>query len=185
MRSSTLLNVFVSALFIGFQGNAQRLPGLDKSPMDMAYFPPNFAHDRQVDNAVIRVTYSRPQKKGRDIFGKMVKYGKVWRTGANESTEIKLYQDIKMGGKSVKAGTYSLFTIPGEKSWEIILNTELDYWGSYSYNEDADVLRITVPASTSDEEVEAFTIAFEEGDDQSGQMILAWDKTLVRVPFKY
>ena len=90
-----------------------------------------------------------------------------------------------MGGKSVKAGTYSLFTIPGEKSWEIILNTELDYWGSYSYNEDADVLRITVPASTSDEEVEAFTIAFEEGDDQSGQMILAWDKTLVRVPFKY
>ena len=92
MRSSTLLNVFVSALFIGFQGNAQRLPGLDKSPMDMAYFPPNFAHDRQVDNAVIRVTYSRPQKKGRDIFGKMVKYGKVWRTGANESTEIKFYK---------------------------------------------------------------------------------------------
>lgn len=185
MRSSTLLIIFAVAFFIAIQGNAQRLPGLDKSPMDMAYFPPNFAHDRQVDDAIIRVTYSRPQKKGRAIFGKMVKYGKVWRTGANESTEIKFYQDIMLDGKSVKAGTYSLFTIPGEKSWEIILNTELDYWGAYSYKEEKDVLRVTAPASTSTEEVEAFTISFEEGDGQSGQMILAWDKTVVKVPLKY
>jgi hypothetical protein len=68
-----------------------------------------------------------------------VPYGKVWRTGANEATEIKFYQDVDLGGKKVKAGSYSLFTIPGEKEWVGDLNTDLDYWGAYKYNEKNDV----------------------------------------------
>ena len=110
--------LFFALLFLALfstVSNSQNFGGLDKSPMDMAYFPDNFAHDRKEgEKAVVRVTYSRPQKGGREIFGKLVPYGKVWRTGANEAIEIKFYQDVEIAGKKVKTGTYSLFTIPGE-----------------------------------------------------------------------
>ena len=164
---------------------AQKFDGLDKSPMDMAYFPNNFAHDRKAgEKAVIRVTYSRPQKNGREIFGKLIPYGKVWRTGANEATEIKFYQDIELGGKKVKAGSYALSTIPGEKEWTIILNSDLDYWGAYSYNDKNDALRVTAPATQLNTVVENFTIQFDNKGDQQGVMKLAWDKTVVEVPLK-
>lgn len=166
--------------------SAQSLRGLDKSPLDNAYFPDNFSHDRsEGEVAIVRVTYSRPQKKDREIFGKKVAYGKVWRTGANEATEIKVYQDIQLDGKALAAGTYSLFTLPGKTEWEIILNSDLDYWGAYRYNADNDVLRLTVPARTSETVVEAFTIQFKADGDGKANMILAWDKTRVEVPITY
>jgi len=159
----------------------QSFRGIDKSPMDIAYLPDNFAHDRKPgDEAIIRVIYSRPHVKGREIFGGLVPYGKVWRTGANEATEIKVYRDIEIGGKPLKAGTYSLFTVPDEKEWTIIFNSDLDYWGAYSYNEDHDVLRITARAQKKEEPVEAFSIRF---DDHA--MRMAWDRTLVEVPISY
>jgi hypothetical protein len=165
---------------------AQSFRGPDKSAMDMAYFPDHFAHDRKEgQKAIIRVTYSRPMKNGREIFGSLESYGKVWRTGANEATEIKLYQDVTFGGKKIKAGAYSLFTIPGEKEWTIIFNKDLDYWGAYSYNEKNDVARITAPVTSLDTTVEAFTIQFEDKGSQQGAMWLAWDKTGVAVPFQY
>lgn len=163
---------------------AQPFAGLDKSPMDLAYYPHNFAHDRKAgEAAVIRVIYSRPQKNGRVIFGKQTPFGKVWRTGANEATEIKFYQDVHFAGNKVKAGTYSLFTIPGEKAWTIILNSDLDYWGAYSYTEKNDVLRVTVPAIEQSTVIENFTIQFYNKTDKQGVMKFAWDKTLVEVPF--
>lgn len=180
-----ILPIFFSLLF-SFFSQAQTFSGLDQSPMDMAYFPPNFAHDRkQGEKAIVRVTYSRPQKKERDIFGKLIPYGKVWRTGANEATEIKLYQDIVLGGKKLKAGTYSLFTIPGEKEWTIIVNTDLDYWGAYSYKAENDILRVTAPASTLNDTVENFTIQFESKGATKGVIKLAWEQTLVEVPFTF
>ena len=164
---------------------AQNFRELDKSPMDMAYFPDNFAHDRKPgQKAIARVTYSRPQKSGREIFGKLVPYGKVWRAGANEASEIKFYEDVNLGGKNVKAGTYSLFTIPGEKEWTIILNNDLDYWGAYSYNTKNDVLRVTAPATESSNAVENFTIQFESKGEKQGAMKFAWDKTVVEVPIR-
>ena len=160
--------------------------GLDRSPLDMAYFPDNFAHDRQGDQkAVVRVIYSRPQKKGRKIFGNKVQYGKVWRTGANEAAEIKFYKDVTIGGKKVKAGTYSLFTIPGEKEWTIIINSDLDYWGAYSYKEQNDILRTTVKSKKMEGNVEAFTIQFDANGNKQAVMKLAWDQTLVEVPMSY
>jgi hypothetical protein len=165
---------------------AQSFRGPDKSAMDMAYFPDHFAHDRKEgQKAIIRVTYSRPMKNGREIFGSLEPYGKVWRTGANEATEIKLYQDVTFGGKKIKAGAYSLFTIPGEKEWTIIFNKDLDYWGAYSYNEKNDVARITAPVTSLDTTVEAFTIQFEDKGAQQGAMWLAWDQTGVAIPFQY
>lgn len=171
-------------LFFSTASFAQQFAGLDKSPLDIAYYPHNFAHDRKAgEQAVIRVVYSRPAKKGREIFGKQTPFGKVWRTGANEATEIKFYRDVEFAGKKVKAGTYSLYTIPGEKDWTIILNSDLDYWGAYSYNEKKDVVRVIVQASQSPTEVENFTIQFDKKTDKQGIMKLAWDKTVVEVPF--
>ena len=174
--------IFLSSLF----ASAQSFRGLDKSPLDIAYFPDNFAHDRGVgDKAVLKVIYSRPQKKGRKIFNGRVPYGRVWRTGANEATEVKVYQDITLGGKALKAGSYSLFAIPGESEWEIIINTDLDYWGSYSYNKEKDVLRVKASTQSIDTVVEAFTIQFKADGDGQAIMMMAWDQTLVEVPVGY
>ncbi len=165
---------------------AQSFQGVDTSPMDVAYLPHNFAHDRSPgDKAIAKVYYSRPQKKGRDIFGSKVSYGKVWRTGANEAVELKAYQDIALGGKKLKAGTYSLFAIPDKKEWTIIINSDLDYWGAYSYDKSKDVLRVKVPVKQLDTVVEAFSIQFEDKGSGKAAMRLAWDKTMVEVPVGY
>jgi hypothetical protein len=182
------MKIFFSFLFLAFTTSAvfsQKLADLDKSPMDMAYYPNNFAHDRKPgEKAVIRVTYSRPGKNGRDIFGKTVPFGKVWRAGANENTEIKFYQDVELGGQRVKAGTYSLFVIPDEKDWTIILNSDLDYWGAYSYKEKNDVIRVKAPVNQSETTIENFTIQFQNNGAQQGLMKLGWDKSLATIPFK-
>jgi len=178
--------LFVVVLFLPIFLQAQSFRKSDKSPLDMAYFPDNFAHDRKEgEKAVIRVTYSRPMKKDRKIFGGLEKYGEVWRTGANEATEIKLYQDIKFAGKKLKAGSYALFSIPGETEWIIIFNSDLDYWGAYSYNEENDVLRISAKPMESQKVIESFTIQFEEKMDNEGVMYLAWDDIIVTIPFEY
>lgn len=178
--------IFCVMLCLSISLHAQKFRTPDKSPMDMAYFPDHFAHDRKPgEKAIIRVTYSRPVKNGRDIFGKLVPYGQVWRTGANESSEIKFYQDVMLGGKSVKAGTYSLFTIPNETEWTIILNTDVDYWGAYKYNAEHDVLRIPAKVGTLTEPLESFSIQFESTGDKSGIMRLGWDKIYAEVPFSF
>lgn len=181
-----ILSVAIIAVALNLETMAQEFRKPDKSPMDMAYFPDHFAHDRKEgEKAIIRVTYSRPVKNGREIFGKLVPYGKVWRTGANEATEIKFYQDVEFGGKKVKAGSYSLFSIPGETEWTIILNSDLDYWGAYKYIEKNDVLRVTATVSALTESLENFSIQFESKGDKKGVMRLAWDTTVAEVPFSF
>ncbi|MFT7031540.1 MAG: hypothetical protein ACJA2S_000030 [Cyclobacteriaceae bacterium] len=180
-----LIYSLVLAAVISTSAQAQ-FRGLDKSPMDVAYLPDNFAHDRDPgQKAIVKVYYSRPQKKGRDLFGTKVPYGKVWRTGANEAAEIKTYQEITIGGKKLKAGNYSLFTIPNEKEWTILISSDLDYWGAYSYKENSDLLSFKVPVKTLPEVLEAFSIKFEGQGDNAAVMRLGWDKTMVEVPLKY
>jgi hypothetical protein len=172
-----VMAMIIVAVFSEF-ANAQKLPPLDPSPADIAWLPANRK------DPVIRVIYGRPQKKGRTMLGGVEPYGKVWRLGANEATEIKLYKDVTFGDKKVPAGTYTLYAIPNKDEWTLIVNSKLDTWGAYSYEESKDVARIKVPAGTSDAEVEAFTIAFD-GADGTGKMAIAWEKTLVTVPLKY
>lgn len=171
MKRFSLLTTSLLVLAIVFSSDVmgQKLPGLDKSPVDISYL-------RQDKEAVAKVVYGRPQKNDREIFGNLVKYDQVWRTGANEATEIKFYKDVTFGGKKVKAGTYSLFTVPGADKWTVILNSGLDQWGSYYYKEDQDVVRVDGEVSSGDV-VEAFTIVFHEGN-----MVLAWDDVRVSVP---
>ncbi len=131
------------------------------------------------------ISYGAPSKKGRKLFGAegLEKFGKVWRSGANEATEIELKQDAKVAGKAVKAGKYAFFTIPNEKEWTIILNSELGQWGAYKYNEAKDVARATVPVK-SHTETEQLTYKFEKtgaGED----LHLMWGDTHVVVPIVY
>ncbi len=184
MKRITLL--FSLAVLIFSVSQAQVFPRVDKSPMDMAYYPDNFAHDRgEGDEALIRVIYSRPAKNGREVFGKLVPLGKVWRVGANESTEIKFYTDATIQGSPVKAGTYSLFAIPGETEWTIILNSDLDYWGAYSYNEKNDVLRVQAPVAKSKEVIENFGITFAKNGQNGATMKLGWDDTVAEVSVEF
>lgn len=154
--------------------------------MDVAYLPDNFAHDRKEgEKAIVKIYYSRPAKSGREVFGKMAPYDKVWRLGANEAAEFKTYQDITLGGKKIKAGVYSMFAIPSESEWTIILNSDLDYWGAYGYQEKNDVVRFTVPVQALDAVVEAFSIRFEDMGNGAAVMRIAWDRTLVEIPVEY
>jgi hypothetical protein len=171
--------------------SAQEMPEMDASPMDAAYFPNRAAFRAFADTdaqkmamqPVMKVVYSRPQKKGRDIFGDLISYGEVWRAGANESTEITFFEDVVVGDTKVKAGRYTLYTVPGEDEWEVMINTDLDGWGAYAYDADKNVAAITVPAMETEDTVEAFTIMFEEVED-GAHLIMAWDDTMVRVPFR-
>ncbi|WGK63672.1 DUF2911 domain-containing protein [Croceiramulus getboli] len=176
MKSIFTTAILVLAFLAAPQAWAQ-FPGLQKSPTDIAYA-------RADRNATpdIKVIYSRPQKNGRVIFGDLEAYGKVWRTGADEATEIKLYSDMMMGGKRIEAGTYSLFTIPGEEEWTVILSSQTDVWGAYSYDESKDVARIQVPAGKGDT-LEVFSIMFKPVDN-GYHMVMGWDDTRVEVPFK-
>lgn len=130
----------------------------------------------------VSVAYGQPSKKGREIFGKLVPFDKVWRTGANEATEITFKKDVNFGGKDVKAGTYALFTIPGAKEWKVILNSKLGEWGSYGYDKikDKDVASVSVKAKNLDSEVESLTISVE-----GSAVTISWDKTSVSVPLKF
>ena len=128
----------------------------------------------------VKIVYSQPHKRGREIFGsELVPYGKVWRLGANEATEITLTEGIEVGGKQLEAGTYSMYAIPQKDKWTIIFSSMLGEWGAYNYDESKDVLRVEAPVEVSETSYEPFTVKFnEEGD----QLTMVWDKTKVVVP---
>ncbi len=131
----------------------------------------------------VTITYSRPGVKGRQIWGKLVPYNKVWRTGANEATTISFSTDAEIDGKKVPAGTYALFTIPTPTSWTIILNKEANQWGAFSYKPAADLLRIKVTPKAAPHE-ERMRFSFENLTDNSADVVLRWKKLSVAFPIK-
>ena len=130
----------------------------------------------------IEIDYSRPGVKGRVIFGGLVPFDKVWRTGANEATRITFSTPVKFNGEEVPAGTYALFTIPGKNEWTIILNKTAKQWGAFHYDDKADLLRVKSTPAELAEPVETFTIDINDIRDDSATLNLIWDKT--RVPVK-
>lgn len=177
MKKVCFIAVFVCALFFQNQLFSQNFNHIDETPTDITYLRQN-----KVQEPLVKVVYGRPQKSGSHVFGEQVPYGKIWRTGANEATEIKFYSDIKFGDKTVKAGTYILHTIPGEEEWTIILNSNVDTWGASFYDETKDVVRIKVPAQKA-KELEIFSIAFKQ-NLKNTYMVLAWDTTRVNIPLQ-
>ncbi len=133
-----------------------------------------------------KITYSQPHKNGRQIFGTLVPYGKVWRTGANEATELTVTKDIQVNGTLLPAGTYSLFTIPDKEKWTIIINREVGLWGSYNYNTTLDVMRFDVPVTEPPDGLvyEPFTIQLNQRNEVA-DLLLMWDRTKVSIPIKF
>jgi hypothetical protein len=136
-------------------------------------------------DSYFKITYCQPHKQGREVFGKLVPYGQVWRTGANEATEITITRDLKLNGSDLKAGTYSVFTIPEKDKWTIIVNADLGQWGAYNYNPKTDVLRFDVPALTlADVVYEPFSMWIDQKNDKA-EWMMAWDKTKVAIPIQF
>ena len=137
---------------------------------------------QQVGLTNFEITYSRPSVKEREIFGGLQSYGSVWRTGANAATKITFDTVIEFGGKTVKPGTYALFSIPGEDNWTVILNSESDQWGAFNYDEEKDVVRADVPVENSKRSIETFTIWFNDLRDETANLNLTWENVSVAVP---
>ncbi|MFZ1371670.1 MAG: DUF2911 domain-containing protein [Ferruginibacter sp.] len=130
----------------------------------------------------IELTYSRPVAKGRKIYGELVPYNKLWRTGANAATKIVFSEPVEMGGKKIDTGSYVLYTIPGMDSWEIILNKGLKNWGIDGYKESEDVVRFKIEPRKMKNKLESFTMAFSDVKPESCNLDIKWAKTLVSIP---
>lgn len=159
--------VFSALVLLTLEGNAQDDKASRPSPPDEV--------SATVDGTDITINYSRPSVKGREIFGGLEPYGKVWRTGANEATTFEVSNDVEIEGETLPAGKYALFTIPTEGDWTVIFNKTPDQWGAYNYDEAQDALRVEVAPEDTPETVEMLT--FDIGDD--GQVTMMWaDKSV-------
>ena len=129
----------------------------------------------------VQLIYSRPGMRGRKVFGDLVPYGKVWRTGANQATRIKFNDDVMIGGQPLKAGEYALYTIPNENEWEVIINKGSANWGT-NYKQEDDILRVKVKPVRLNDAVESFTMQFDNVKATSADLRIMWEKTAVVVP---
>ncbi len=190
MKKFLICFLFVMALsYSNAQNGGAKMPAIDKSPMDMAYYPANYPvlkiQDKASEPLMARLIYSRPQKNGRNVFGELVEYGQVWRLGANEATEIEFYKDVKIGGKKILKGKYTLYALVNAADWTIILNKETDIWGAFKYDVKKDIVRVKVPLQETEETIEAFTMVFEKIPNGTN-LVIAWDnlKTTLPISFK-
>jgi len=184
-----LVVLFLGLTVISATAAAQfKAPALDKSPMDMSYYPANFPilkiQNKASEPLLARVLYSRPQKNGRSVFGELIEYGKIWRLGANEATEIELYKDVKIDNTRLKKGRYSLYAIPFQDKWTLIFNRETDIWGAFQYDDKKDVLRTNIKLEKQLEPIEAFTLLFDK-TDSGANMIMAWDNVKATLPITF
>ena len=164
---------------------------LDQSPMDMVYYPVEYPlhkmNNEVTEPPVARVIYSRPHRKGREIFGtdslSLCRYGEEWRLGANEATEIDFYKAVNIANTNIPAGRYIMYCIPREDSWTIVLNSNLDTWGLHM-DPSKDIVRIELPAKVQDPEIEDFTMVFLPAAD-GATLLMSWDKVKVELPIKF
>lgn len=179
------LLILITIVFAGQLGMAQqKATDLDKSPMDVSYLPANYPilkiKGQASGEPLARIIYSRPQKKGRTIFGDEVKYNEVWRLGANEATEIEFFKNATVGNKRVPKGRYTVYCIPTEKKWTLIFNKDNYTWGSFNYKSDKDVVRVDAPVQQTSEPVEALTIYFDDNN-----LSILWDTAKVQLPVSF
>jgi hypothetical protein len=172
-------------IYSGSHAQSVTAPPVDKSPMDMSYYPANYPvlkiQDKNTEPLIARVIYSRPQKAGRVIFNELVKNGEVWRLGANEATEIDFYKHVNIGGKKVAKGRYTLYAIPNTGKWTVILNKETDTWGAFKYDAKKNLVLVDVPVQKTDISTEYFSMYFEK-TGTGCNLIITWDTTAVKLP---
>lgn len=171
--------LFIASILIGsitVQAQELSFSKIDKSPLDVVI------HRDNDNQAIARVIYSRPAKRDRAIFGNLVKYGEIWRTGANEATEIDFFKDVTINDIVIKAGAYSIYTIPGEDEWTFILNSQTNQWGT-NHDPLKDVLKVAMDSMPSPQTIEEFSISFVEQPDGL-ILFMGWDNTLVNIPIQ-
>ena len=199
-KSSLAVTLILATFFLTAQGQSNittssvvasqpppKIPALDKSPMDVSYFPVDYpilkTQNKVTTPPLIRVVYSRPQMENRVVFGNLVEYNKVWRMGANEATEIEFFKDVMISGKKIPKGRYTIYAIPTETKWTVILNTNTDTWGAFVYDEKKDVLRADVPVQKMSIPSDAFSMSFIK-TDKGTNLFIAWDTASVNVPIE-
>lgn len=165
MKRITLLFTFL--LTVGLAGMVQAQKNQPSPPATAS---------GEIGDASVEIKYHAPSARGRTVMGELVPYGQVWRTGANNATVITVDSDVQVEGKNLPAGTYSLFTIPGENEWTIIFNKVVEQWGAFNYDQAEDVLRVSVSPMDTDSMVETFEInVVDDG------VTMAWENTMVKV----
>lgn len=164
------------------------IPAVDKSAMDMSTYPANYPllkiQDKATEPLVARIIYSRPLKSGRVIFGELLEYNKVWRFGANENTEIEFFRDVKINNAKIKKGRYSLFAIPNKDKWTIIINKDLNTWGSFKYDSLKDIVKVDVPLQKVTDIADAFYIYFDK-TITGFSMNAGWDDVKISLPISF
>ncbi|WP_300601743.1 DUF2911 domain-containing protein [Niabella sp.] len=174
--------------FFHIAANSQSWIPVDKSPMDQIYFPVDYPSKKirgTSEPLRMRVIYSRPAKNNRKIFNSdIVPYGKVWRLGANEATEIQFFTPAVIGGKKVAPGRYTVYCIPTEKEWTFIVNKDTDAWGAFNYDAAKDVVRVSVPVEELKDPVEFLTIDFEKSGS-TVNLAIEWDQKKASLPINF
>ena len=145
--------------------------------------PPGQATFTFVDGKTVTIDYSRPSMRNRKIFGGLVPYDQVWRTGANAATSLKTDVNLNIAGTTVPAGSYTLYTIPGENHWTLIINKQTGQWGT-KYNQGQDLARIPMTVTQRPSGLEIFTISFDKMGDDSAVLKLEWENTIASVNIK-
>ena len=162
-------------------------PGLDKSPMDMSYYPVDYPKLKMSGNIteplIARIIYSRPQKNNRIVFGNLVKYGAVWRLGANEASEIEFFKDVTITNKKVTKGRYVIYCIPQENAWTLVLNNDLFTWG-LKIDSTKDAYKFNIPIAKTRFPYELFTMEFEKAG-KGMQLIMEWDSVKASLPINW
>ncbi len=179
------LALLLPALITVVSVSAQELPPVDKSPMDIAYYPANYPvlkiQNKVTEPLLARVVYSRPKKELRTIFGGLVEYGKIWRLGANEATEIEFFKNVTINGKKIPKGRYTLYAIVNENTWTFIVNKETDTWGSFRYDSTLDAVRVEVPVQKMEEQVESLAMNFIKVNGHVN-LVVAWENVKASLP---
>src|SRR5271157_5710831 len=173
MQKSRMLFVAVMVAILAAGTSAQEQ---QKAPLS----PPGTASVKFDDGKTVTIDYSRPSMRNRKIFGGLVPYGQVWRTGANSATSLKTDVTLTIGGVSVPAGSYTLYTIPDEKKWTLIINKQTGQWGT-DYDEKQDLARVDMKLSKNASPTEQFTIGFDQTGASSAVLKLDWADTTAKV----
>ena len=174
MKNLALLCLIALGSLTSVSAQSLKLPALS----------PTAKIEQSFSTTNITIDYSRPSMRGRKIFGGLVAYGELWRTGANAATKVTFGEDVVMGGTDIKKGTYALYTVPNENSWQIILNKGVKNWGTGGYNKEDDVVSFSVTPKRINNKIETFTITIADITYTTCNIVLKWENTKVIIPVK-
>ncbi len=169
---------FLSVLFIAATAMASQA----QSSLKLPQLSPNAKISQDFSVSNIEISYSRPSMRGRKIFGDVVPYGQVWRTGANAATKIKIGEDLELAGQKIKAGEYALYTIPGKDMWEVVLNTGVATFGPNGFPRENDVARFNIKPSTIEGNCQTFTILITDLTFTTCKIEMVWERTKIVIP---